>query len=83
MRRPKVADQISHAKRRFKARLGLKLTPKLYASMIQDIQGGQAELVDKQSNRVSIFRLEVDGHTVKVVYDKHTKAIVTVLPSTT
>lgn len=81
MKRPKKADQVKHAKRRFKARLGLRLTPKLYAAMIQNIQDGDAELVEKQSNRVSIFKVELDGNKLSVVYDKNTKAIVTVLPT--
>jgi len=79
MRRPKVVSQIRHAKHRFKVRLGVRLTPKMYAGLIQSIQDGDAELVEKQSNRVSIFAMEINDQKVRVVYDKNTKAIVTVL----
>jgi hypothetical protein len=46
------------------------------------IQEGEAQFVEKQSNRVSIFQLTYKEKSVKVVYDKLRKTIVSFLPLT-
>lgn len=47
---------------------------------MKQIQEGKAKLVRKESNRVGVFEVTLEGALVQVVYDKERKTIVTVLP---
>ena len=69
----KKRRQTSHAKRRFKQRLGRVLTNKLTNEIIKAIQTGKAEFVEKQSNRVSKF----EYNDWVIIYDKNRKTIIT------
>lgn len=53
--------QKRHAKRRFGTRFGINLTTELHSNLVRKIQKGQAILVEKQSNRVSIFDIDISG----------------------
>ncbi len=79
--------QKRHAKKRFQTRLGISLTQELHNFLVQKIQKGQAIKVEKQSNRVSIWDIDVRGlfrenpeiDYLRIVYDSNTKNIVTIL----
>lgn len=79
--------QKRHAKKRFQTRLGISLTNELHNFLVRKIQKGEAVKVEKQSNRVSIWDIDVRGlfkenpeiDFLRVVYDSNTKNIVTLL----
>lgn len=71
--------QKKHARKRFNTRTGIVLTQDLHKCLVQKIQKGQAQRVEKQSNRVSIWDINVEDKDFRVVYDSNTKNIVTVL----
>lgn len=75
----KQAQRI-HARTRFKQRCNIEFTRKMRFYFINCIQNWKAEFLEKQSLRVSLFRVMYEGKSFKVVYDKKRKEIVTVLP---
>jgi hypothetical protein len=92
--KPKSKTLEEHTERRFAERFGVKLTQFLWDNIIHQIHSGKATFYKKQSNRVSIWDVtvyirqqEVDnerlakvGHlTVRIVYDKMRKCLVSVL----
>lgn len=85
----KTHTQRDHFKRRMMERYGLTVNRHEYRFMVEMIQNGEAEFIEKQSNRVSAFwlNLTVDdgvGNSeivrVRVIYDKLRKTLVTALP---
>jgi hypothetical protein len=44
------------------------------------IQNGEADLVETQSNRVTLHDITFRGERMRIVYDKVRKVVVTVLP---
>jgi hypothetical protein len=79
----KSTAQRIHAKRKFMKRVGIQLTPELRRELSTKILTRKAELVQKQSNRISIYDVK---HTVKgksetfrLVFDRMRKNIVTIL----
>jgi len=76
----KYKQQRQHAKVRFIQRLGITLSSQLHDELVRQIQKKEAKLIEKQSNRVSVFMVDVgEGREAKVVYDKNSKNLVTVL----
>ena len=75
----KHISQKKHALRRCAERLGINLTDKAYNELVDDISNNRAVFHSKQSNRVSRFKVTIDGTEVIAVYDKHRKTIVTFL----
>jgi len=75
----KRKQQISHCIRRFKQRFGLYVTVHDLNWIKHSIQNNQAEFIEKQSNRISKFKIIFRGKTVYVIYDRFRKTIVTVL----
>lgn len=69
--------QQSHARRRARERLGIDLKPHVEADIIRRIQNGEAKLARRQSLRVSVYYLEVEGQELAVVYDRQRKCVVT------
>lgn len=88
----KAACQFRHAARRANARYGLVLHKDRYLQLCKLIQDGRGTCLGRQSNRLSVWRIEVvrtdadallDGQKVSicnVVYDKQRHRIVTFLP---
>lgn len=76
----KQRSQMKHLKVRFLERIGATMTNELHSKLVAKIQSGQSEVYDKQSNRITVHVLEIDGDLRRVVYDKTRKQIVTVLP---
>jgi len=80
----KKVSQKKHAKKRFNTRVGISLTDELHTFLVNKIQKGEGQKVEKQSNRVSIWDINVknilpENEDLRVVYDKSTKNIVTIL----
>ena len=81
-KRQKIRDLKRHAKLRFSQRVGGTLDEQTLQSLITKIQNGEAELVDKQSNRVTVWRIEINNEFFNVFYDKQRKTIITFIPLT-
>lgn len=79
-RRKKERDILRHVRRKFRLRWGIDLTDELHRRLVQDIQNGVGRLVEKQSNRVSVWELSWEGEEMLVVYDRTRMMLVTVLP---
>lgn len=75
-----IAERI-HAERRFIQRFGELLTEEDYNAIRNRIYKGKYEFIGKQSNRVSIFKGEIKGFNVLIVYDKIRKQIATFIPA--
>ena len=75
----KERSQESHAKRRFVQRFGIILTKELKERIVKMIQEGYVQIVEKQSNRISLFDVPVEGKMIRIVYDRTRKNIVTAL----
>lgn len=78
-RRSKRRDQQRHTQQRALARTGLNIGPRQQELIVQKIASGNAEFVRKQSNRVSVFDVEYEEMTLRVVYDKHRKSLATIM----
>ena len=76
----KAKAQINHACKRLGQRYDIFADTKTIEAMVKYIQDGNAEFIEKQSNRVSVFKVTWADKDIKVVYDKMRKTIVTALP---
>ena len=76
----KSKRQKKHFKFRCLQRHGLVITNQQYTKLIENIQIGNAEFIEKQSNRVSVFRVKIDEKNFRVIYDKQRKTLVSALP---
>lgn len=72
----KAKAQRKHARKRSYQRLGFVFDEK---QAIADIKSQKAEFIEKQSNRVSVWKMEQDGTEFYAIYDKSRKTIVTVM----
>ena len=66
----------AHFQRRSIERIGVLLDEK---ELVNKIQNNELEFVERQSNRVTVFRYEYNGEQYRLVYDKTRKQIITVL----
>ena len=81
MKRSKAEQQKLHAKRRIRERFGISLNDHQLAELVKQIQSSKLKLVEKQSNRISVFLAKIpSGENVRLVYDKNSHTIVTVMP---
>jgi hypothetical protein len=71
--------QRRHAVQRFSERHGLTLDIGLRNQIVKAIRNGGSTPVRRQSHRVSIHDVDVDGQLVRVVYDRKRGEIVTCL----
>ena len=76
----KAQSQRAHAKRRARERYGLHINRDLYRELVQRIQLGRARIIERQSNRIAVHLLEIDGVQYPVAYDNQRQTIVTFLP---
>ena len=75
-RKNKKQSEIDHALRRAAERFGLRLHQDLYLRLIRSIQDHTAEFVDRQSNRVTRWIVDVDGTKMCAAYDSNRSVIV-------
>ena len=66
----------SHFQRRSLERIGVLLDDK---ELVKKIQANELEFVERQSNRVSVFRYKFCEKSYRLVYDKTRKQIITIL----
>lgn len=75
----KQQSQRIHAMRRALERFEVSLTRAQYNLLVDQIQQKQAEMVLTISNRLTIYRLALDGREAHALYDKRRHTIVTFL----
>lgn len=75
----KLAQRV-HAKRRAEQRYGISMNRDSLRQLIVQIQAGKARVLERQSLRVSVLELCIDGNPIPLVYDHKRKTIVTFLP---
>jgi len=68
-----------HAKTRASERFGINFNQQVHDEVIEMIKNGKAKFIEKQSNRITLFDVLIDGKECRVVYDKERKLIVTFL----
>ena len=76
----KTKSLRAHLKRRFLERFGVEINRIDEIQMLNQIQNKEAEFIEKQSIRVSVFDVKLNEVKYRVVYDKNRKHLVTVLP---
>ena len=74
------AMQRQHAWKRLLQRFGLAVHLTELDQMVEDIQAGKFRLLQRQSRRVSVFAVTVEGHDIAAVYDRERHAVITFLP---
>lgn len=77
----KARSQRRHANRRAEERYGIIYGPMLREALIQQIQAGRGAFLKRQSLRLTVWELAVEGQVVRVVYDSKRQEIVTFLPA--
>src|SRR3989304_3851044 len=78
-RKNKAQCQLDHFRRRMRERFGLHLNEGDIRNIVHQIQTGQSEMIDRQSNRVSVHRLTYKGEQINVAYDGQRGTLVTAL----
>lgn len=74
----KTAALQSHSKRRAKERLGMNLTNRDLDSIVGMIRNNRGQFVEKQSNRVTLWKVHYRDNDMQVLYDKTRQCIITV-----
>lgn len=77
----KAQAQRLHAKTRLRQRYNIILNRQQYREAVAAIQRGAAALIERQSARVAVYAVHIDGQTVPVVYDRVRENIATALPA--
>ncbi len=77
--RSKRRDQQRHAQQRALARTGLNIGQRQQDAIVDKIRTGEAVFVRKESNRISVFDVEYEETTLRVVYDKQRKSLATIM----
>lgn len=68
----RTALQKSHARGRYEERFGQELTHEEYADAVAQIQNNKGWFLEKQSNRVTVWCVMVNGEDAVAIYDKKT-----------
>lgn len=79
----KERAQRRHAKERAFQRYGVWCTDQDLDFIVAQIQADEAKFVYRQSRRITLWDVEWADQTVRVVYDKTRKTVVTFLPPDT
>ena len=80
MRKGKAYAEAAHFKRQLYRRYRVRLNRHEYRALCDVVRSGRATFLRRQSQRVSIYALEINGTTVPVVYDAMRHRLVTALP---
>ena len=78
-KRDKRSAQFEHARRRALIRYGLRLTRRLHDTIVGKIHISGSTLIERQSNRISVHDVKLNGKMYRVVYDSNRKVLVTFL----
>lgn len=75
----KALGQGLHAIRRARERFDFSLDYATYQKIGDQIRAGNAKFVERQSNRISLFEVELNGESCVAVYDRKRHTVVTFL----
>lgn len=73
--------QYIHFKRNLKSRYGLNINRVEKREIVEKIKSGEAELLEKQTLRISVYKVIFKNVPVIIVYDKLRESLCTCLPS--
>lgn len=76
----KANSLLRHSKRRASERYGLNIGRAGLWEIVNIIRSGRAIFVRKETNRVSEWKVEYSGVSMRVIYDRRRKMVVTFLP---
>lgn len=76
----KARNQARHARERARERYGIELGPHTREVILDAIRSGASTVVARTSRRLVVHEVVVDGDLMRVVYDRRTKELATVLP---
>ena len=76
----KRKQMASHVRRKFWERFGIKFTRETERGIKKAISTNKARFIERQSNRISVFEVEIEGTAAKVIYDKVRHCVVTAWP---
>ena len=71
--------QKRHFCRRMKERFGVSVSSNVYQQFVKIIQKQQATFVERQSLRVTVWDINYENETIRVVYDSKRQKVVTAL----
>jgi hypothetical protein len=80
MTKKKKVSQREHFKKRMLERFNIDISRKRYDELVSMIKSKDAVLLERQSLRVSKYKITIDSKDYIVIYDKQRKTLVTVLP---
>lgn len=69
-----------HAVRRAKERYGIKLSAEHVIGILNQIEGGKCAFIRVDRPGVSEYRVNFEGKSLRVVYDRVLRQLVTILP---
>lgn len=75
----KGQNQVTHAKRRFSERFGIKLGQAEIEDILKQVRSGKSKFIKAESNRVTRHRVIVWEQEVDILYDKSRGTVVTAL----
>lgn len=81
-RKLKQHAQRRHFRRRACERLGYELQTREIVSIRRQVQERRAELITRPDERLTLWRVKVNGRSMVVVYDQETKELVTIMSET-
>jgi hypothetical protein len=82
-KKKKAVNQIIHACRRANERYGLLVPQDRNRELVRMIQHHEGRCVGRNTCRLSVWELAVDGVLCRVLYDSHRKNVVTFMPQQT
>ncbi len=71
---------VKHAGLRAAQRYGICFGEAENQNAVRQIQQGKAVLIERQSLRVSVWKVTIEGVEIPVCYDNRRKSIITCLP---
>ncbi len=77
---PKHRAQYLHFKSRLYERYGMRINRTRYRELCSCVGPGHTRVLEKQSRRVWILLMEIDGVRVPVVWDRYRGRLVSALP---
>lgn len=77
---PKKQAQYLHFKQRLAERYGIVINRYKYKQLCSAVGGKGTRFLTRQSRRVSIFLMDIDGLQIPVVWDAYRGRLVSALP---
>jgi isopentenyldiphosphate isomerase len=72
-------SQRKHAKQRFQERFGIDLSPAKRLEIVGRIRNRKATFILHQTNRVSLWDIDMDHQVIRVAFDRNRQEIITAM----